>query len=149
MKLSGTDNWGEAQLLLDLIEAARSRGVDVHCDQYPQNCGTTPLRFLRPTWLQEGGMDAMLARLADPYSRSRVRQKIAEVDFNNYGLLVSSETIRIAVSTHGAAEPGQTIADIAKAQNLDELDAVLTLSLQIKVRPAYWCIACRKTTSAR
>ncbi|MEC8165041.1 MAG: hypothetical protein VX079_10795 [Pseudomonadota bacterium] len=119
MKLSRIDNWGEAQLSLDRKEAARSRSVDVHFDQYPYNCGTTPLRFLRPTWPQEGGMDAMLARLADPYSRSRVRQKIAEVDFNNYGLLVSSETIRIAISTHGAAEPGQTIADIAKAQNLD------------------------------
>jgi hypothetical protein len=35
MKLSGTDNRGEAQLLLDRIEAARSRSVDVHCDQYP------------------------------------------------------------------------------------------------------------------
>ena len=91
----------------------------------------------------------MLARLADPYSRSRVRQKIAEVGLNNFGLLESSEAIRIAISTHGAAEPGQTIADIAKAQNLDELDAVLTLSSQIKVRSAYWCVACRKTTSAR
>ena len=89
MNLSGIDNWGEAQLLLDRIETARSRGVEVHCDQYPIDWGINPLRILLPTWLQEGGMDAMLARLADPYSRSRVRQKIAEVGFNNFGRLES------------------------------------------------------------
>ena len=56
-------------------------------------------------------MDVMLARLADPYSRSRVRQKIAEVGFNNFGRLEYSEAIRIAISPHGATEPGQTIAE--------------------------------------
>ena len=132
MKLSGTDNWGEAQLLLDRIEAARARGVDVHCDQYPYAWGTNPLRFLLPTWLQEGGMDRLLARLADPYSRSRVRQKIAEIGFNNFGKLESWEDIRIAISPHDAAEPGETIADIAKARNCDELDVVFDIIIADK-----------------
>ena len=74
----------------------------------------------------------MLARLADPYSRSRVRQKIAEVGFNNFGRLESSEAIRIAISPHGAAEPVQTIADIAKARNFDELDAVFDIIIADK-----------------
>ena len=132
MKLSGTDNRGEAQLLLDRIEAARSRGVDVHCDQYPQNCGTTRLRFLLPTWLQEGGMDAMLARLADPYSRSRVRQKIAEVGFNNFGRLESSEAIRIAISTHGAAEPDRPSPILRKPKTPMNSMRSSTLSSRIK-----------------
>ena len=74
----------------------------------------------------------MLARLVDPYSRSRVRQKIAEVGFNNFGRLEFWEDIRIAISPHGAAEPGQTIADIAKAQNCDELDAVFDIIIADK-----------------
>ena len=77
-------------------------------------------------------MDAMLAGPADPYSRSRVRQKIAEVGFNNFGRLESPEAIRIAISTHGAAEPGQTVADIAKAQNCDELNAVFDIIIADK-----------------
>ena len=44
----------------------------------------------------------------------------------------SSEAIRIAISTHGAAKPGQTIADIVKAQNLDELDAVFDIIIADK-----------------
>lgn len=61
-----------------------------------------------------------------------MRQKIAEVGFYNFGRLESSEAIRIAISTHGAAKPGQTTADIAKAQNLDELDAVFDIIIADK-----------------
>ena len=127
MKLSGTDNWGEAEKLLGAVTDARGRGVDVHCDQYPYDWATNPLRFLLPTWLQEGGMDAMLARLADPYTRSRVRQKIAEVGFNNFGRIESYADIRIAISPHGAAEPGETIEAIAEARNVDPLDAIFDI----------------------
>ena len=58
LKLSGTGRWGEADELLGQFTAARARGVDVHCDQYPYDWATNPLRFLLPVWLQEGGIDA-------------------------------------------------------------------------------------------
>jgi len=51
-------------------------------------------------------MGRLLAPLVDSYSRSRVRQKIAEIGFNNFGKLESWEDIHIAISPHGAAEPG-------------------------------------------
>jgi N-acyl-D-amino-acid deacylase len=124
MKLSGTDNWGETDRLFEAIDAARARGVDVHADQYPYDWASNPLRFLLPTWLQEGGVPAMLERLADPYVRSRIRQKIAEVGFNNFGQIESWADIRIAISPLGAAEPGRTIEEIARARRLDPLDAV-------------------------
>ena len=124
MKLSGTDSWGQADRLLKAIDAARTRGVDVHGDQYPYDWATNPLRFLLPTWLQEGGIPPMLERLADPYVRSRIRQKIAEVGFNNFGQIESWADIRIAISPHGAAEPGRTIEEIARERRCDPLDAV-------------------------
>ena len=127
MKLSGIDNWGGAEKLLSTIEAARRRGVDVHCDQYPYDWGTNPLRFLLPTWLQSGGMDEMLVKLKDPYTRSRVRQNFAEVGFNNFGRIRSWSDIRIAISPNGAAEPGQTIESIAKSQKVDPLDAIFDI----------------------
>lgn len=127
LKLSGTDKWGEADKLLGQFTAARERGVDVHCDQYPYDWATNPLRFLLPTWLQEGGMDAMLERLADPEIRSRVRQKIAEVGFNNFGHIESWDDILIAISPHGAAEPGLTLTEVAAQRNCDALDAVFDI----------------------
>jgi N-acyl-D-amino-acid deacylase len=132
MKLSGTDSWGQADRLLKAIDDARARGVDVHGDQYPYDWATNPLRFLLPTWLQEGGMAAMLKRLADPYTRSRIRQKIAEVGFNNFGQIESWADIRIAISPHGAAEPGQTIEEIARQRRCDPLDAVCDIIIADK-----------------
>lgn len=77
-------------------------------------------------------MAAMLKRLADPYTRSRIRQKIAEVGFNNFGQIESWADIRIAISPHGAAEPGQTIEAIARQRRCDPLDAVCDIIIADK-----------------
>ncbi|MGE0725155.1 MAG: amidohydrolase family protein [Alphaproteobacteria bacterium] len=122
MKLSGTARWGEAARLLKTVADARARGVDVHGDQYPYDWASNPLRFLLPTWTQEGGLEAMLARLADPYVRARIRQKLAEVGFNNFGQVESWADIRIAISP--TAEAGRTIEQIARERGCDPLDAV-------------------------
>src|SRR3954449_1634066 len=125
LKLSGIDSWGGAEKLLGMIEAARSRGVAVDCDQYPYDTASNPLRFLLPPWIHEGGMDAMLARLADPYTRARIRQKLAEVGFTNFGRLESWADIRIANSP--TAEAGKTIDDLARERGQDPLDAACDL----------------------
>ena len=125
LKLSGIDSWGGAEKLLGMVEAARSRGVDVHCDQYPYDTASNPLRFLLPPWIHEGGMDAMLARLADPYTRARIRQKLAEIGFTNFGRLESWADIRIANSP--TAEAGKTIDDLARERGQDPLDAACDL----------------------
>ncbi|HEX6082620.1 MAG TPA: amidohydrolase family protein, partial [Methylomirabilota bacterium] len=70
LKLSGVDNWGQAGRLLEEIEAARARGVRVDCDAYPYTFAANPLRNLLPLWVQEGGLAAMLARLADGKTRA-------------------------------------------------------------------------------
>src|SRR5262249_57500204 len=76
------------------------------------------------TGMQEGGMGAMVEGLADPYVRARIRQKLAEVGFNNFGRIDSWADIRIAISPRGAAEPGKTIDSIARERQIDPLDAV-------------------------
>jgi N-acyl-D-amino-acid deacylase len=42
-KASGPANWGRVRGSIELIEAARLRGVDVHADQYPYTAGSTVL----------------------------------------------------------------------------------------------------------
>jgi N-acyl-D-aspartate/D-glutamate deacylase len=54
LKLSGMDNWGNASALLELIEAARQRGVQVDCDQYPYTAATNPLRNCCPPGCRRG-----------------------------------------------------------------------------------------------
>ena len=124
LKLSGTDNWGGAQRLLAEIDAAKARGVRVDVDQYPYTAGSNPLRNLLPPWVQEGGMEAMLARLADPEVRTRIGAEIAARGLNNFGRIPSWDAVRIAISPHQSQFAGRTIADIARTRRVDPLDAV-------------------------
>jgi N-acyl-D-amino-acid deacylase len=124
LKLSGMDNWGGAARLLAEIDAARARGVQVDCDQYPYTTASNPLRNLLPTWVQEGGMDDMLQRLSQPAMRARMREEIAAHGLNNFGRIPSWDAVRIAISPHQPEYAGRTIGDIARSRACDPLDAV-------------------------
>jgi N-acyl-D-aspartate/D-glutamate deacylase len=129
LKLSGTDNWGGAGRLLAEIAAARDRGLRVDCDQYPYDTGTNPLRNLLPNWVQEGGVPAMLERLADPAIRTRIREDIARNGLNNFGAIPSWDAVRVAVSPHLPDEAGTTLGEIARRRRVDPLDAVCDVIL--------------------
>src|SRR6185436_9554361 len=122
--LSGTDNWGGAGKLLAEIAEARRRGLPVDCDQYPYDTATNPLRNLLPSWVQEGGMAAMLERLRQPAVRERVRADIARGGLNNFGVIPSWDAVRIAVSPTLADAAGQTIGAMARRRGADPLDVV-------------------------
>ena len=124
LKLSGMDNWGGAERLLAEIDAARARGVRIDCDQYPYTAGSNPLRNLLPPWVQEGGMEAMLARLADPAARTRIGAEIDRRGLNNFGRVPSWDAVRIAISPHQPQYSGRTLGDIARTRGIDPLDAV-------------------------
>jgi N-acyl-D-aspartate/D-glutamate deacylase len=124
LKLSGIHGWGGARKLLAEIEAARGRGLPVDCDQYPYDTGTNPLRNLLPSWVQDGGVPAMLERLGQPAVRARLRADIARDGLNNFGAIPSWDAVRIAVSPTLADEAGQTFGQIARRRGVDPLDAV-------------------------
>jgi len=124
LKLSGTDNWGRARSLLAEIEAARGRGLRIDCDQYPYDTGTNPLRNLLPGWVQEGGVSAMLERLAQPAIRERIRQDLARDGLNNFGRIPSWDVVRIAASPSQPTDAGLSFGALARRRGIDPLDAV-------------------------
>jgi N-acyl-D-amino-acid deacylase len=74
MKALGPASHGLSMALIERIEAARARGVQVYSDQYPYNAsGTGIVGALMPRWAQVGGRDAMLRRI-----RGDERKKILE-----------------------------------------------------------------------
>jgi len=129
LKLSGVDNWGGAGRLLAEIESARRRGVPVDCDAYPYDTATNPLRNLLPRWIMDGGVTAMLERLARRDVRARVRDDIARRGLTNFGRIVSWDAVRIAVSPHLPGEAGCTLGAIARRRGVDPLDAVCDVIL--------------------
>lgn len=125
MKLSGTDNWGGAAKAMDLLADARKAGVPIDCDIYPYTAASNPLKNLFPPWLQEGGVDAMIARLADPSVRDRLRDAIDAEGLNNFGRIPDWDAIRISISPDLPQHAGRTIADLAAERGIDGLDMAL------------------------
>ena len=79
---TGPHNAGNVRELLGLIDEAKAEGVDVTLDIYPYASGSTiPVSFL-PSWAQEGGPDAIVARLKDPDERTKIIHYL-ENDFHS------------------------------------------------------------------
>lgn len=124
LKCSGVDNWGKAATVLDMIAAARAEGCDIDCDAYPYAAGANPLKNLLPGWVQVGGNEAMLERLALPETRARIAAEIADHGLNNWGRIPSWEAVQISISPRRPETAGQTVAALAAAQGSDPIDQI-------------------------
>jgi N-acyl-D-amino-acid deacylase len=124
LKCSGMDNWGKAAQILDRIAAARAEGYDIDCDAYPYTAGANPIKNLLPGWVQIGGNEAMLARLAQPETRARIRSEIAENGLNNWGRIPSWDAVQISISPRMPKTAGQTVASLATMRGCDPIDQI-------------------------
>ena len=131
-KCSGTDNWGKAARALDMIAAAKARGLDVDCDSYPYAAGSNPLKNLMPQWVQSGGVAAMLERLAEKQIRDRIRSDIARDGLNNWGRLPSWDCVQISISPNLPKHQGRTIGALAQEQGRDPIDTLCQYLLDDK-----------------
>jgi N-acyl-D-aspartate/D-glutamate deacylase len=124
LKCSGLDNWGKAARVLDMIAAAKLRGLDVDCDSYPYAAGSNPLKNLMPQWVQAGGVEAMLERLTHKDTRARIRADIARDGLNNWGRIPSWDCVRISISPNLPQHAGRTIGALAAERAEDPIDTV-------------------------
>jgi N-acyl-D-amino-acid deacylase len=66
LKVDSPNRWGASAAALDLIDAARRRGVDVQADQYAYTAASSSLGIRFPSWALEGGQPKIAERLEDP-----------------------------------------------------------------------------------
>lgn len=110
MKALGPASWGLSLALIERIEAARARGVQVFADQYPYNASGTGIGgALIPRWAQVGGRDALLARL----SGAERAKLIAEVRIN-IARRGGAETLMISRFVPDPSIEGRTLAALAE-----------------------------------
>ncbi len=74
IKTAGERNWGKAPVMLAQLEAAAASGIRITADIHPYIAGSSTGIVLLPPWLQDGTIDDIAARLADPAVRDRVRR---------------------------------------------------------------------------
>jgi N-acyl-D-amino-acid deacylase len=132
LKCSGLDNWGKATEILAMIDAARREGLAVDCDAYPYAAGSNPLKNLLPQWVQSGGLEAMLARLALPETREKIRTEIEHDGLNNWGRIPSWDSVQISISPHLPQHVGQTFGQLAAARGRDPIDVVCDYLIEDK-----------------
>ncbi|MEV7725653.1 D-aminoacylase [Streptomyces sp. NPDC087917] len=97
------ENEGRAGELLDLLDAALADGADVTLDSYPYTPGCTTLVALLPSWANEGGPEAVLARLRDDATAERIRHAL-EVEGADgcHGVPVDWSTVEVSGTTDPA-----------------------------------------------
>lgn len=83
-KACGRSNWGRVEVTLNLIDRARSEGVDVHMDQYPYLATSTGLGTVLPKWAHEGGAQAAVQRVRNPLTRKSILEEVREAGRTGY-----------------------------------------------------------------
>ncbi|MCC6344932.1 MAG: D-aminoacylase [Bryobacterales bacterium] len=116
----GRANWSKQDRALERLEQARAEGIDVAFDSYPYLAGSTVLTQLLPQWTLDGGISAMLARLADPALRPRIAEETIAQTAQQW-----SDIFVVATgSAEGARWIGRNFAEIAEERGVDPVEAV-------------------------
>lgn len=103
---------GPAELLLPLIDQGRANGLDLTYDTYPYLAGSTILGMVAlPPWVQEGGIEPTLERLANPAHRKRLNEEWFSSP-TPYPL--DTTTIGMAANPDWQWAEGMTVAEAAK-----------------------------------
>lgn len=137
LKVSGKTRWGTMPQVVGKIQAARDSGLDIAADMYPYIAGGTQLASALPPWMANGGMTQLLQRLQDAATRKRIVAEMAEDHKEWENLYFDSgggSGVMIAEVTNPALKQyeGKTIAEVAKAQNKPEMEALFDFILADK-----------------
>ncbi|MGI8614537.1 MAG: N-acyl-D-amino-acid deacylase family protein [Nocardioidaceae bacterium] len=135
LKAAGRAVWGRMGEVLDLLDAARGRGVDITHDVYPYLAGSTMLTATLPPWFQEGGNPSVMRRLADPQTVARLRRDVESDDgsWENHvaacgwaGIVVASSRSHAhdglslqAIADRAGLEPFEALVDVLRTEELN------------------------------
>ena len=135
LKVSGKPRWGSMVKIVEKIQAARDSGLDIRANQYPYVAGGTALASALPPWVADGGVTKLVERLRDPNVRSRIKNEMAtdHSDWENLyfdcggggGILIAG-----VVNPELKKYNGITVAEMAKSENKEELEALFDFVLK-------------------
>jgi N-acyl-D-amino-acid deacylase len=118
-KIVGPGYHGASRETLQMIDAARARGIDATIDQYPYTASATSVQAaLMPAWALEGGSAQIRSRLADPVLRERIRRETAEIIRLERG---GGDPVNVGLARCGfdASLAGQNLAQVTRARGLE------------------------------
>ncbi len=134
LKAAGERNWGKLDALIAAVDAARASGVRLTADMYVYTAGATGLDAAMPPWVQDGGLEAWIARLKDPAIRARVVAQMRDPapDWENLlGAAGARGTLLLAFK-NPALKPltGKTLAEVARMRGKSPEDTAIDLVIE-------------------
>lgn len=127
LKAMGPENYGSPAFALERIERAREDGLDVKADVYPYTASSTRLTSRLPGYAMDGGQEALMERLADPMTRSRIASDMAA----RFGRDIDPEGVVISALGNGDSDDdytwaiGSSIAQIGRAEGCNAEEAAM------------------------
>ncbi len=129
-KVTYKPNWGKSVSTLAQVDKARQEGIEVTIDQYPYVASSTTLSTTLPSWVFGGGRDSVMIRFADPKTRQKIKEEMANMlkkkQLKNYSYAV------VARYAPDSTYNGKSISEInklrgRKARPLEEAETILEL----------------------
>src|SRR6201999_2112940 len=141
LKVSGNGRWGDMPKLIAKLQTERDAGLDIAADMYPYVAGATQLASSLPPWVADGGAEKLLERLRDPAIRRRIVSDMAHDhdDWENLYLdCGGGRGVMISAVVNPDLQPyeGKTIAELAKAENKPEMEALFDFILADRAQTA-------------
>jgi len=129
-------NWGKQEEILNLIEEARKRGLDVLCDIPPYICGATGLNTILPDWAHEGGAAKSVERLRSPEMRAKIRKSVMS-EREKHSLPIPtmladglSNKIWLGSSERNPTLIGKSLSEIGELRGTDPIEAAFDLIVE-------------------
>ena len=126
IKISGRDNWGRSEEVIELINKERAAGLDITANQYPFVASLTGLKNgLMPKWALAGGNAAMVKRLKNPEDLKKIKAFLkSRSDDQNKRVVVSSLDKKIEHLN------GKSLYDLCQEWKMPIEDAAVKLLIE-------------------
>lgn len=118
LKVKGEINWNKFADLINQLDTAYYKGINVHFDVYPYDTVWQVLYSYLPKWAIEGGRVMMLRHFADPVQKNKILTYLNNLDTHFGTTLISSTANKLNFT-------GKTIGQIAKNMDVSSEQAIL------------------------
>jgi len=135
LKQSGKKNWYKLDQVIQKIDSARAKGLEITTDMYTYIAGATGLDASMPPWVQEGGLDQWIARLKDPAIRKKVIKEM-KTDTDQWENLMraaeSSDKLILVGFKNDSLKylTGKTLTEVAKMRGKSPEETAIDLVIQ-------------------
>ena len=146
-KQAGQRNWGKLDAAIARVEAARAAGHRITADMYTYPASSTGFDAAFPTWMQDGGIEAWVARLKDPAQRAKALAEMRSDKVTENGELVVKQPDKVILVGFKTARlkplAGKTLGEVARerGKSPEETAADLIVEDGTRIQVVYFSMS--------